>query len=249
TEGFEVKAEGNVEVRGNVSAAVIESGGEVVIKKGFIGKEKGKIEAEVDIQVKFIENGVVRTRGSVYVQDAIMHSQISAGERVEVTLKKGHLVGGRIRAAREIEANIIGSSLATITELEAGIDPESRQRINELEEEMESMNNNLLKTRKALNILEKIKDKKGSLPRNKETMYYRLLSTRKKLEKTLEEDEKELDQLQEQIKNLSRGRVKVHRKIYPGTSISIGKSCYIVQDEMSSAAFIEEKGEVRQVTL
>ena len=52
------------------------------------------------------------------VSDAIMHSNISAGQAIQVTMNKGLLVGGLSRAGALIEANIIGSHLATSTELE-----------------------------------------------------------------------------------------------------------------------------------
>lgn len=248
TEGFEVKAEGNVEVKGNVSAGTIKSGGEVVVHKGFVGKDKGCIEAQGDVRIKFVENGTITTAGSIIVNDAIMHSQLNAGNKITVVEKKGLLVGGRCRAGQKIEANIIGSSLATTTRLEAGINPDLKKRMTELKEDLEEEQQNMLKTKKALGILKKIKQKK-KLPRNKEKMYHNLLSTREKLQKSIEEQERELEELKEKAERLSQGRITVHSKIFPGTKIIIGSSQFNVREELRHSSFIEEEGEVRQLSL
>ncbi len=248
TEGFEIKAEGNVEIRGNVSAGKIISGGEVVIHKGFIGKEKGIIKAKGDVKVKFVENGFINSKGSIIVADAVMHSQLNARSEIKVAKNKGLLVGGRCRAGQRIEANVIGSSLATNTRLEAGINPELKKRITELEEELEEEQQNMLKTRKALRILGKMKRKKG-LPRDKKKMYQKLSITKERLEKSINKNEREYEKLQDEVRKLSKGRVKVNSKVFPGVKIIIGNSQCNVQEELRHSNFVEEEGEIKQISL
>ncbi|QTL96980.1 DUF342 domain-containing protein [Iocasia frigidifontis] len=246
-EGFKVKASGNVEVNGHVFAAHIDAGGSVIIKKGFVGKNKYHIHAQGDVQAKFIENGIIKTEQSLIVTDAIMHSQISVGKSVEVTQNKGLLVGGLTRASNLIEANIIGSHLATATQLEVGIDPELKNKIKELEEDISETKVNLDKSLKALDILEKLKKQTGSLPQAKQLMYVRLQSTTNKLQDAIDEKKAQVKQLNEKFDNVDGGRIIVNRKIYPGVSISIGKSQLNVYNPMNATSFIEREGDITQV--
>ncbi len=248
-EGFQINAGGNVEVRGHVFAAQIESGGEVIIKKGFIGKEKGKIEAKGDIKVKFIENGHVKTEKNIIARDAIMHSNLNAGEDIIVKEKKGLLVGGKCQAGHHIEANIIGSAMATKTILEAGVNQKSRERIKEINEEIEKAKQNLLKTKRAINTLEKMKRKTGKLPQDKEIMYQRLVKTNKKIEQSISRKKDEKEELEKTLQNVERGKIKVNDKVFSGVKFIIGNSQFNVHNELRHSSFIEDEGEVRQIPL
>jgi uncharacterized protein len=247
-EGFKIKAAGNVEVKGHVFAADIDSGGEVLIAKGFIGKNKSHVNAIGDVKIKFVENAFIKSEKNIIISDAIMHSQLTAGEKIEVKGNKGLLVGGVCRAGKEIEANIIGSALATQTLLEVGLDPDIKRRFNELEVSVKQNQINLNKSNKAINILEKIKNK-GNLPQKKEIMYYKFLKTSKKLEKLIQEQREEYDILEEKLNIGGHGRIKANDRVYSGVKLIVGKSQYAVQDVLHHLSFIEEDGEVRQISL
>ncbi|MFW5999087.1 MAG: DUF342 domain-containing protein [Halanaerobiaceae bacterium] len=247
-EGFEVRARGNVEIRGNVSGAKIISGGEIVVHKGFIGKGKGIIEAEGNVKAKFVENGEIRAGGDIEVTDAVMHSYLSAGNNIKITQRKGLLVGGSARATSEIEVNIIGSSLATETNVAAGINPELKNRLGELDDEIEEGNQNLLKAKKALDLLKRMKEK-SQLPPNKEKTYYKLVNTRDRLENALEEKRTEREQITEKIRNSSKGRIKVYQKVFPGVQLTVSNAQKHVKNEISRTMFVENEGEVTMVTL
>lgn len=248
-EGFKIKASGNVEIRGHVSAADIDAGGEVIIKKGFVGKNKYHINARGDVHAKFVENGIIKSDQNVLVTDAIMHSQISAGRKVDVSKNKGLLVGGVVRAGSLIEANIIGSHLATATELEVGIDPELKNKVNELEEDIQKNKVNLDKSLKAIDILQRLKQQSGKLPEGKKLMLLRLESTSNKLQQTIDDKKAELEKLNDKFDSVEEGRIKVNIKIYPGVKMHIGKSKYNVYNVMNRTSFIEDEGDVRQVPL
>ncbi|ACL70412.1 DUF342 domain-containing protein [Halothermothrix orenii] len=246
-EGFEIRADGNVEVRGHVSAANIECGGELIIHKGFVGKNKSRIKADGNVRVKFVENGTIEAGKNIIISDAAMHSRLTAGRKIEIKEKKGLLVGGICKAGKELEANIIGSVLATDTRLEVGVDPMMKERLKKIKKEIEEAEMNITKTKKALNIMEQLKKQRGQLPQQKEIMYDRLTKTVKKLESMIESKERIYKQLEEKIANKTRGRLVVNQKIYPGVKIAIGNSQYNVHDEMNRTCFIEDEGEIRQV--
>ncbi|MFW5873451.1 MAG: DUF342 domain-containing protein [Bacillota bacterium] len=248
-EGFKVKAEGNIEVKGRVSAANLIAGNEVIIHSGFIGKDKAEIKANGDIKVKFVENGKINSKSNIYIAEAAMHSKLIAGQSIFVKEGKGLLVGGETRASSKIEANVIGSSLATKTILEVGIDPELKEEMRNIKEQIEEAKGNILKSNKAIKMLDKLKKSHGELPKDKELMYYRLKKTEKNLNKTIEKKNNRLVELEKKFEKTSKGKITVNKSIYPGSKLIIGKAQYNVQDEMRVSTFVEDKGEVRQIPL
>ncbi|MGM0446150.1 MAG: FapA family protein [Bacillota bacterium] len=222
TEGFEVKAKGEIHVRGNVEAAHLKSDGDIIINKNFIGKNKGKIECDGDLKTKSIQNGIVFCKGDVYVKDAIMHSKIHAAGEISLTGHKGLIVGGEVRATKEINANIIGSSLATKTIVSAGLDPETRDKHHNAQEELAESKSNLEKTEKAIKILGQIKKQRGNLLKEKAQMLKRLINTRKDLLEKINTNQEIVKELSEKIANAVDGKIVAKRKIYPGVKIQIG---------------------------
>ena len=187
------------------------------------------------------------------VSDAIMHSNISAGQAIQVTMNKGLLVGGLSRAGALIEANIIGSYLATSTELEVGIDPELKNKLKEMEEDLKKDRLNLDKTLKAIDILEKLKKQQGSLPEEKRLMLLRLQATLQatatKLQAEIDKKKMNYDEEKNKMEETDRGRINVYKTIYPGVKMVIGRSAYNIHNTMNRTSFIEEEGEIRQITL
>ncbi|MEJ6950239.1 DUF342 domain-containing protein [Natronospora cellulosivora (SeqCode)] len=249
TEGFKIRADGNVEVRGNVSIADIEAGGNVVVSHGFVGKNKSSIKAKGDVKIKFVENATVKSEKSIYVSDAVMHSKLTAADSIEVIKKKGLLVGGVVKAGKKIIANTIGSALATTTHLEAGVDPEIRNKINNLKEEIKKDSNNLTKSTKALKILEKLKESNNGLPEEKVIMYYQLQKTVKQLQSMKDEKENNISALKEKLKISENGFVQAKKKLYPGVKIIIGNSQLNIYNETAASKFLEQEGEITQLNL
>lgn len=249
TEGFSIKAEGNVEVRGNVSMADIEAGGDVVIKHGFIGKNKSKILAKGNVNVMFVENAYIKAGKDINISDAAMHSQLIAGNNIEVKEKKGLLVGGVTKARSKIEANIIGSSLATTTVLEAGVDPELKLKIKRTEEEIKKAKTNLVKAVKAIKILEKYKEQSNGLPEQKVLMLYQLQKTENQLNRSIDDKQEMLDILYEKLEIAEHGYIQAKKKVYPGTKMTIGHAQLMVHNEMSGCKFIEQDGEITQLSI
>ncbi len=249
TEGFKITADGNVEIKGNVSVADIKAGGDVLIHHGFVGKNKSKIISKGDVRVKFVENGYIKSEKNIFIGDAAMHSKLFAGDSIEVINKKGLLVGGITRARNKIEANIFGSNLATITKLEAGMDPELKVKIKNLEEEITSIKTNLVKVTKATRILEQLKESSGGLPQEKLVMYSQLGEAKSQLEGTVEEKKQMINKIHSKLDMSDKGFIQSRKKIYPGVRVTIGNAQLNIHNEMTGSKFVEQDGEVTQLSI
>ena len=244
TEGFEVKAKGEIHVRGNVEASHLKSDGDIIINKNFIGKSKGEIECGGDLKAKSIQNGIVSCKGDIYIKDAIMHSKIHAAGKIELTGHKGLIVGGEVRATKEINANLIGSSLATKTIVSTGLDPKTRDKHHNAQEELTESKSNLEKTEKAIKILGQIKEQRGNLPKEKAQMLKRLVNTREDLIEKIDKNKKIVKELSEKIANAIDGKIVAKRKIYPGVKIQIGNYYREVEDTHTRTVFKIKEGEL-----
>ena len=126
--GFTLEAGGSVEVWGVVEGAVIKAGGDIILRRGMQGMGKGMLISGGDIIARYIENSNLVATGGIKAE-AIMHSNIKCGNRLELSGRKGLLVGGVCKVGREITAKVIGSHLATATDIEVGSDPTDRKSV------------------------------------------------------------------------------------------------------------------------
>lgn len=246
TEGFTVEARGDIEVNGNVSAATLISGGNVKIRKGYLGKKKNRIECKGNLEVKFIENGKVKAGGDVFVGEAILHSYINASGKI-VVKGKGLVAGGKIQAGREVEANVLGSSLATRTEISVGVAPEIRETLEEKLKNLDELSDNLNKVEKAIRLLEKQKEK-GVLSEDRVPQLKKLVETRGQLNEKVKNTQEKIQELQENIHSSEGGEIKVHKILFPGVSIRIARAQHKVKDRRSRTRLVCSRKEIAYTT-
>ncbi|ACB85006.1 FapA family protein [Natranaerobius thermophilus] len=243
--GLKVKAAGDVEVRKSVDSCIIEAGGNVDIKGGIQGRNKGSITAGGSVTCKFIENAQVSAEGDINVIEGILHSQVEGNKINVFEGKKGLLVGGKVTAREEVVAKMIGSSFATATHVAVGLDPELRKKSSDIDTELKNTNENLEKTDKAIAILQKVKQTKGALPKDKENMLVRLQRTKSHLDQTKQQLCSQKEEIKNILKDKTDGRVIAKKVVYPGVKVTIGEVSYNIKDEQKSSMFrLSSDGEV-----
>ncbi len=107
--GFSVMAKENIVVEGSVEDAMLVAGGDIIVKRGIAGMQRGYMEAQGNIICKYIENAKAYAGG--YIETgSVIYSEVGAGSDVIVAEKKGFINGGTVRASGKVEDNIIGSA-------------------------------------------------------------------------------------------------------------------------------------------
>nr|WP_242856145.1 FapA family protein [Ruminiclostridium josui] len=147
--GFSVEAGGNVEVFGVVEGATIKAGGNIILRRGMQGMGKGTLIAGGDIVARYIEYSNIEASNNIQAE-AIMHSNVKCGNKLELTGNKGLLVGGTCKVGNIVVAKVIGSHMATTTDVEVGVDPSVRERYKNAREELISMENDIKRQTKQL---------------------------------------------------------------------------------------------------
>lgn len=243
--GFCVEADGDIEVKGVVEGALVKAGGNIIIARGINGMNKGIISAGGNVVAKFIENATVHAGGYVHAE-AIIHSSVTANGDVDVTGKKGFIVGGNVRALGCVNAVTIGSEMGGETEIEVGIDPKLKARAVALEEAIRAAKQNLEKIEPILaTFAQKIKEK---APLTAEQInYFKQLSEQYKAIKANHDSLiKEYDEIAEDVENVtSESTVSVQKNIYPGTKLTISEVSQVITKEAQHSKFVRDGADLR----
>jgi uncharacterized protein (DUF342 family) len=246
-DGFSIKAAGNIEINGTVEKAELDAEGDIIVHQGITGKSNGIIRAGRSIWARFIENAVVEADSMVVVSDGIVNSQVDASRSIICQGKRAHIVGGRLRAAEEINAETIGSSTSgTETICEVGFDPKGKSQLDKLLAEKAVAEKEAEDVLLNLQTLTTIKKQRKSLPADKEAYMRELMERRDALTETLERMTDEIQKKQEFLNDReSRSRVSVSGKVHPGVKIVIRDIKEDVRTEYKAVTFLLEDGLVR----
>ena len=241
--GFSIEAEGDVEVYGVVEGAKIVSKGSIILHRGIQGMNKGELICEGDLVAKFIENSLIDVKGNIHC-DAIMHSHVVCGKKLEASGRKGLLVGGNFKVSDEIKAKVIGSPMATITEIEVGLNPELRKRYDILKQEHKGNVDNLEKVSQAVDLLTKI-SQKSELAFDKKELLTKSIQAKLQLTEKISNSNGEIKELETYLDELSKGKIKVSDVVYHGTRVTIGSSIMHVKDPLQYLTLYRANAEVK----
>ncbi len=246
-DGFSVKAAGNIEVRGNIGKAEVESDNEIIVGQGILGKNAGLIKAGTNLYAKFIENANISAGNDVIVKEEVLHSFVDAGNRVICHGKKGWVVGGRVRAGFEISAKSLGSTAYSDTYLEAGIDPKYKEKLLRLEEEREMNETQLNKIISNIATLQRAKEA-GNLSEEKEIMLTRMERAKKEFELQYSEIQEDIAELQHYLDNLdNKGKISGKLNVFPGVDLTIKNANFVVKNDFKGVTFVNENNFIKPV--
>ncbi|MFP4483587.1 MAG: FapA family protein [Spirochaetota bacterium] len=246
TDGFNVKASGNIEVMGNVGKSQLDSEGDIIVHQGVAGKNGGVVRSGGSIWSKFIENVRVESGGLVVVSDGIINSEVYANRKVICRGKRASIVGGKVRAAEEIDAKTLGSVAGMETILEVGYDPRSRERYDELTARVAEQEKEIDEITRNLKTIANLRKQKREISEEKIKSAKEMQRRRQELQSSLEEEKKELQSLDEYLSQLKvAGKVSASGTVYPGVKIYIKDAFLDVRSEFRSVTFISEANAVK----
>ncbi len=241
--GFVVEAGGSVEVLGVVEGAIIKAGGDIILRRGMQGMGKGVLVSGGDIIARYIENSSVEARNDIKAE-AIMHSNVKCGNKLELSGRKGLLVGGSCKVGKEIIAKVIGSHLATVTDIEVGVDPTIRERYKAVKEEIIQLETDLRKAEQAITILRKLEMANALTPEKKEILA-KSVRTRVFFTNRLQELKDEINILDAKLQQEAFGKIRSYNFIYPGTKVAIGSCMMYVKENLQYCTLYRDGADIR----
>ncbi|TGL58487.1 DUF342 domain-containing protein [Leptospira sarikeiensis] len=222
-DGFTLETDGSIIVKKSVGKVFLKAKGDIVLSGGFMGRNGGMIESGSDIYAKFIEQGKMIAKNSIFIEEAAMHSELIAGESVVVRGGRGEIIGGQCVAGKMITCTKLGAIVETKTILSCGMPPELLAELEDLKSEIRK-NQEIIK--KVDTSLQKLNDdsQRRSLTAEEKESLPKLQAIRQKYHSILENL---YAQEQSAILSFDPDRnsfVEVEREIFPGVEINLGRN-------------------------
>ena len=246
--GYSVKATGDIEIKGVVEGAMVESEGNISIARGMNGMSKGRLKARGHVVSKYLENAQVFAGGYV-AAEAILHSQIYAGSEIEVTGRKGFITGGKVMASKRIAVKTLGSAMGASTVVTVGVNPELKMRQAELLKQMQELRKQIANIEPVLRAVIQKKQLNISVSDAQMKNVRQLAITRVEKKRALEKVYTELDELEYVLEESKVPVVEVSEAVYPGTKICIRDVSMVVKSTIKYCRFTREEGEVKMAAL
>ncbi|MCX7747024.1 MAG: FapA family protein [Clostridia bacterium] len=241
--GFYVEAGGNVEVWGVVEGATIKAGGDIILRRGMQGVGKGVLVSGGDIIARYIEHSSLEAKNDIKAE-AIMHSNVKCGNRLELGGKKGLLVGGSSKVGKEVSAKVIGSHMATVTDIEVGVDPTLRERYKALKEEIANIESDIKKAEQAIVLLKKL-EAAGQMTPEKQEMMAKSVRTKVFYSNKINELKEEMAGIEAKLQQDAYGKIRVNNFAYPGTKVAIGTCLMYIKETLQYCTLYRDGADVR----
>ncbi|OQY34522.1 MAG: hypothetical protein B6241_04435 [Spirochaetaceae bacterium 4572_59] len=227
-DGYEVSAQGNIEVNGFVGKSNLNAGGDIVVKRGINGGEGeyGRISSGLSVWSSFINNANVNAGENVIVSDGIVNAHVDASSKILCKGKRARIVGGELKAAEEINAASLGSKGGAETILRVGYDPKAKEEMDELLQQQESLDKEQNEIDRNLQGLMKQKRARKKLSAEKEKLFQELRARHNDL---IDDIEKIKDAVEQKSEYLSV--LQLRGKISASTNVNTGVKIYIKDDE------------------
>ena len=245
-DGFAVKAAGNIEVMGSVGKCELDAEGDIRVHQGINGKGGGSVKSAKNVFAKFINSARIQAEEDVFATDGIMHAMVDSNTRIICHGRRAVIVGGKLRAAEEINAKTLGSVAGTETILEVGYDPKRKEQLTQRESRKEELEKELREVELSITTLANFKKTQKKLPEEKAESLKELTKRRVALFEEIKELNTEIGKLQSYLSSLGlNGRVSASDRVYPGVKVFIKNESLVVRSEFKKVTFLQEGKQVR----
>ncbi len=242
TQGFYVKATGDIEVKGSINGAEV-IGRNIVVGGGLTGAERGKIQSQENVTLSFAENAIIEAGGNITIMKFALHSTLRAGQRIILEGRQGQLTGGIATAGEEVSARYIGNNAHVVTRVAVGVDPNLQKEYHEVCKNYKEGKKKLLHITQTLNTLAKIDI--NTLPQSRVDQINALTRSQFPIAGQLKRDEKKIKELEEKLAEMKHGKVRADDTIFPGVRLSINNVVKNVQEVYRHCTmYLDSNGEV-----
>lgn len=216
--GAKVHTTGDVVVDGFVEACHIEAGGNIIMKKGANGKGGDNlIKAGGEIQGNFFENMNLEADVGI-VANYCLNCDIFTKGTLDLSSKKGLLLGGHTVAEERIKANNIGNKISTPTMVVVGMNDRMREIGKKIQVDSKTVRGEL----KILeNACEQFKEKFTPEERNGMEIYLKIENAIYTKELQLSVLKQKRQEYVDRIKELMQAKVDIRNHLYEGVRFNI----------------------------
>ena len=219
-DGAIIRAEKDILVDGFVEGAVLEAGGDIILRKGNNGDGRGRLKAKGSIMGRFFERANVRA-GKHINANYCLNSELWADGRIEIAGKNGSLAGGSAYAAQGINAFNIGNAAGIKTGISVGGEDPFIAEIDLLEEKLHSAQRELYLLK---NAYADFRRKYSPEVRNSNPVYLKLEDSIYSKDQEIDKLYKRQEELQKERDRADQVKIVIRGSLYPGVLVNINGS-------------------------
>lgn len=244
--GMKIKASGDVIIHGVLESAEIEAGNDVVVLGGVVGqmpvaaardeaerKAAGAhVHAHANVRARHVKNAVILAEQSVYIDEVAVQCDITAIDQVVIGKeggRKGHVLGGIVRATKGIVAECLGGPGTGETRLLIGVNPLTQQALDAMKAALAAKTKERDDLEKVVRLLQNRSDRREILDKARLT-----------LERTLDELESvtaDAQALEGELKEAESATIVVKHSVFPGVVVGIGRKFKRIAEERGPGTF------------
>ncbi len=228
-------------IDGFVEGAVLEAGGNIIMRKGVNAQGKGHIKAGGNIEGSFIENANVKAGGNIKVSYCLKSNVESEGT-IELAGRHGSLLGGVTYAEKSIKVNEAGNDTGVKTFIKVGVS-------NELIKRQIIINNQIKKIDKELETLNSAFEELEALysPEMRENieMFQKIDSARMVKNENRQSLVEELEIVDKKIEDSKKARIDIRGKVYEAVVVEVNGKRWIADKSHVGISFMEDENGVK----
>lgn len=219
-DGAIICAEKDILVDGFVEGAVLEAGGDIILRKGNNGDGRGRLKANGSIMGRFFERANVKA-GKHINANYCLNSELWADGRIEIAGKNGSLAGGSAYAAQGINAFNIGNAAGIRTGISVGGEDPFLTEMNSLEEKLRSAQRELYLLK---NAYADFRRKYAPEVRNSNPIYLKIEDSIYAKDLEIDKLYKRQEELQKERDKAAQVKIVIRGSLYPGVLVNINGS-------------------------
>jgi hypothetical protein len=223
---------GDLQVNGIIEDARITVGGNVLCKYGFVGQGKGLIDAQGDVNLGFVKNQTIRSRGTVSIAKEAINPTIYARQAVLVHGKPLSVAGGTVVARDLIELDTVGSRSGIRTLIEVGLDFVLFDELEKTEKQIVDVTENMRKIFNSYKRYEQMLKVRRTLPARDQQLFDKIKKTLLKYRQQIKALEQRKSIVTAKMHAFDRACINIKHSALPGTLIKIGERHLMVKEEI-----------------
>ena len=224
-DGFVVEASGNIQIGKGVGRATLKAGENVLLQTGMNGNSEGHIDCGGNLFARYLESCTARCRGNAFVEEAIMHSEVTVWKNCILNGRRAECIAGEIIVGGSFWCKKLGNLYEAATHVAVGIIPDllleyrnAREGVRQKEQELNTLEEKLDRLENA--IREGHREEKFFAARDQ------LQGQRVSIQEELTDLRKRLPLLRERLDPTRQSVVVVEEVMHRGAVVTFGRQEY-----------------------
>lgn len=242
--GVVIRASRNVTIDGVVESATIYAGGDVVLKRGIQGNQKGSVIAKGNVSADFIELAHVEA-GENIRSNSFINSDVYAAGMVMAEGKNGVIIGGETHGLKGVSAVTFGNDAYTKTHIASGYSAEDYEKYIAAYQRENDAQKKLAETVEQMTeILKNKRLGKDKTPEKTDQLLVILNEKKDEFFEALDNARTEKDNLSTVIENGKGSVIVANDKIYRGVTVTVEGTSFQIPEDTSFMRYRNEGGRI-----